>query len=222
MPGHPGPGAAGPREGDEPVSRTAEEWDDAYAERAASGATLWTAGPNRTVAEVLTDVAPGTAVDVAAGEGRHAVWLADRGWQVSAVDFSAIGLARAERAAAEAGTSLTTVCADVARWEPDQQVDLVLCAFLHLPSTVGHPMLRRFTRWIAPGGLLVLLGHDRDNLSDGTGGPQDDDVLWDRELLRTVAEEGGLEVVRSEQVRRPVDGAPRPAIDVLLVARRGR
>ena len=204
------------------MSRTAEEWNDAYAERAASGATLWTAGPNHTVAEVLADVAPGTAVDVAAGEGRHAVWLADRGWQVTAVDFSEVGLARAERAAADAGTPLTTVCADVARWEPDQQVDLVLCAFLHLPSPTGLPMLRRLAGWVAPGGLLVLLGHDRDNLTDGTGGPQDDDVLWDRALLRTVAEDGGLDVVRSEQVRRPVDGAPRPAIDVLVVARRGR
>jgi len=200
------------------MSRTAEQWDAAYAERAASGQTLWTAGPNATVASALADRPPGTALDVAAGEGRHALWLAEQGWQVTAVDFSGIGLDRAADAAAERGLDLTTVRADVTGWEPDRPFDLVLCAFLHLPTP--GTLLERLGRWVAPGGWLVALGHDRANLDHGVGGPQDPDVLWDTDLLAAAAGGAGLDVVRVGQVRRPVDGEPRPALDVLLVAHR--
>jgi hypothetical protein len=73
---------------------------------------------------------------------------------------------------------------------------------------------------VAPSGWLVLLGHDAANLHGGTGGPQDPDVLWEVDLLREAAAGAGLEVVRAGQVRRDVKDAARPAIDVLLVARR--
>ena len=66
----------------------------------------------------------------------------------------------------------------------------------------------------------MALGHDRANLDHGVGGPQDPDVLWDADLLAAAAAGAGLDVVRAEQVRRPVDGEPRPALDVLLVAHR--
>ena len=207
------------------MSRNPQEWDDRYAAAAGeSGGTLWTTGPNASLAAVLEDALagepPGSCVDVAAGEGRHAVWLAARGWQVWAVDFSRIGLERAEQAAAAAGATLTTVCADVTEWEPAEAVDLVLCTFLHLPSAVMRPLLVRLGLWVAPGGRLVLLGHDRANLDGGVGGPQDPDVLWDSDLLCTTAADAGLDLVRAEQVRRPVAGEPRPALDVLQVARR--
>ncbi|MGY2082912.1 class I SAM-dependent methyltransferase [Blastococcus sp. SYSU DS0539] len=67
----------------------AEDWDRRYAEQA-----QWSTGPNDLVAELLANLRPGRAVDLAAGEGRHALWLADRGWQVTAVDFSGVGLDR--------------------------------------------------------------------------------------------------------------------------------
>jgi len=200
------------------MSRTAAQWDEAYAERAASGQTLWTAGPNDTVASVLGDLACGTALDVAAGEGRHALWLAERGWQVTAVDFSGVGLDLAARTAAARGLHLDTVRADVTDWAPDGAFDLVLCAYLHLPSALSHPLLERMGHWVAPGGRLVTLGHDRANLDQGVGGPQDPDVLWDAGLLGTVAAAAGLDVARLEPVHRPVEGADRPALDVLLVA----
>ncbi len=202
------------------MSRTAEQWDAAYAEHAAGGQTLWTPGPNATVASVLADRPPGTAVDVAAGEGRHALWLAELGWQVTAVDFSAVGLDRAARAAADRGLGLATVCADVTTFQPDGPVDLVLCAYLHLPSATTRPLLERLGRWVAPGGWLVTLGHDAANIDQGVGGPQDPDVLWDSAGLRAAADSTGLEVIRAEQVRRPVEGENRPALDVLQVARR--
>jgi SAM-dependent methyltransferase len=207
------------------VSRNPQEWDDRYAEAAADrGSTLWTPGPNRALAaaveEELGDVSPGSCVDVAAGEGRHAVWLATRGWRVQAVDFSQVGLDRGREAAVAAGVDVQTVCADVTTWEPEEPVDLVLCAYLHLPAATTRPLLQRLGGWVAPSGWLVLLGHDAANLHGGTGGPQDPDVLWDVDLLREAAAGAGLEVVRAGQVRRDVKDAARPAIDVLLVARR--
>jgi SAM-dependent methyltransferase len=207
------------------MSRNPQEWDAKYAAAAGGpGSTLWTAGPNPGLAavleETLADEPAGSCIDVAAGEGRHAVWLAARGWRVWAVDFSRIGLERAEQAAAAAGVAVDTVCADVTEWEPAAPVDLVLCAYLHLPSAVIRPLLVRIGGWVAPGGRLVLLGHDLANLDGGVGGPQDPDVLWDSDLLRTAAADAGLDVLRSEQVRRVVAGEPRPALDVLQVARR--
>jgi SAM-dependent methyltransferase len=207
------------------MSRSPSEWDARYAAAAGGpGGTVWTAGPNAALAEVLDEALagtpPGVCVDVAAGEGRHAVWLARRGWRVQAVDFSRIGLEQVHRAAAAAGVEVETVCADVTGWEPPGPVDLVLCTFLHLPSATMRPLLNRLGSWVAPGGRLVLLGHDVANLTDGVGGPQDADVLWDTAMLRAAAAGAGLEVERAEQVRRPVSGEPRPALDVLLVAGR--
>ena len=207
------------------MSRTPQEWDAKYAAAAGGpGSTLWTAGPNPGLAAVLeetiADEPAGGCIDVAAGEGRHAVWLAARGWRVQAGDFSRIGLERAEQAAAAAGVAVDTVCADVTEWEPAAPVDLVLCAYLHIPSAVIRPLLVRLGGWVAPRGRLVLLGHDIANLDGGVGGPQDPDVLWDSDLLRTTATEAGLDVKRAEQVRRAVAGEPRPALDVLQVARR--
>ena len=176
--------------------------------------------PAAVLEETIADEPAGGCIDVAAGEGRHAVWLASQGWRVQAVDFSRIGLERADQAAAAAGVAVDTVCADVTEWEPAAPVDLVLCAYLHIPSAVIRPLLVRLGGWVAPRGRLVLLGHDIANLDGGVGGPQDPDVLWDSDLLRTTATEAGLDVKRAEQVRRAVAGEPRPALDVLQVARR--
>src|SRR4051795_9301593 len=106
----------------------AEEWDERYAER-----QQWSTEPNTLVAELLADLQAGDAVDLAAGEGRHALWLAERGWRVTAVDFSDVGLARGGwQPAAE---RVTWVTADVLGWQPPATgLDLVLLAYLHLPA----------------------------------------------------------------------------------------
>jgi SAM-dependent methyltransferase len=207
------------------MSRSASEWDARYAAAAEGpGRTVWTPGPNAALAaaldQALAGMPPGDCVDVAAGEGRHAVWLARQGWRVRAVDFSRVGLEQVSRAATAAGVAVETVRADVTAWQPAEPVDLVLCAFLHLPSATMRPLLHRLGTWVAPGGLLVLLGHDVANLEHGVGGPQDADVLWDAAMLQAAAVGAGLEVSRAEQVRRAVSGESRPALDVLLVAGR--
>ena len=74
---------------------------------------VWTANSNQFLVAEVAELAPGTALDLGAGEGRNAVWLAQRGWQVTAVDFSAVGLAKAAQLADAAGVTLTAICADV-------------------------------------------------------------------------------------------------------------
>src|ERR1022692_4898294 len=76
-------------------SMKSEEWDKRYAGQE----LVWTAEPNRFVVAELKDLAPGRALDLGAGEGRNAVWLASAGWQVTAVDFSAVGLDKGRRLA---------------------------------------------------------------------------------------------------------------------------
>ena len=188
----------------------AADWDRRYAE-----ARQWSGGPNALVAELLDDLPPGDAVDLAAGEGRHALWLADRGWRVTAVDFAEAGLARGRgRPGADA---VDWVVADVLGWSPSGSgLDLVLVAYLHLPSADIRALLERAVGWLRPGGRLLVLGHDVENLTAGVGGPQDPAILYDVDLLAPVA--GLLDVGRLEQVRRETPAGA--ALDTLLWGRR--
>jgi ubiquinone/menaquinone biosynthesis C-methylase UbiE len=86
-----------------------ERWDDRYR----TDELIWRAEPNRFLVEEVVGLAPGRALDLACGEGRNALWLAERGWQVTAVDFSAVGLAKAQRLASERALDLRWVEADV-------------------------------------------------------------------------------------------------------------
>jgi SAM-dependent methyltransferase len=188
----------------------AADWDARYAAQ-----QQWSTEPNALVAELLGDLPPGAAVDLAAGEGRHALWLAGRGWRVTAVDFSATGLARGRgRPGAD---RVTWVTADVLGWDaPPGSLDLVLVAYLHLPEAQTTALLRRAVGWLVPGGRLLVLGHDVDNVAHGVGGPQDPAILHSVRRLAPVAEL--LDVDRLEQVRRQTPAGT--ALDTLLLGRR--
>lgn len=188
----------------------AHAWDARYAER-----QQWSGEPNALVAELLAGLPPGAAVDLAAGEGRHALWLAGLGWRVTAVDFSATGLARGrERPGAE---RVEWVTADVLAWPgPEHPVDLVLVAYLHLPPPDLEDLLGRATGWLRPGGRLVVLGHDVDNVERGVGGPQEPAILHSVARLAPVA--ARLDVDRLEQVTRQTPAGT--ALDTLLSGRR--
>jgi ubiquinone/menaquinone biosynthesis C-methylase UbiE len=188
----------------------ADEWDQRYAER-----QQWSVEPNALVAELLDGLPPGNALDLAAGEGRHALWLAGRGWRVTAVDFSDVGL---DRGRGQPGADrVTWVTADVLAWTaPDASLDLVLVAYLHLPESDLLGVLERAVGWLRPGGRLLVLGHDVENLEHGVGGPQEPAILHSVERLAPVAEL--LAVDRLEQVRRETPAGT--ALDTLLWGRR--
>ena len=192
-------------------------WDQRY-----SGPDLvWGAGPNRFVTEEAAALPAGRAVDLGTGEGRNAIWLAERGWQVTAVDFSAAGLARAARLAAERGVSVDWVQADLLDYQPARgSCNLVLIAYIHLPAASLARVFRAAAAAVAPGGTLLVIGHDRDNITRGHGGPQDPDRLYTP--AEVTAELDGLAVRRAEQVMRPVrtPKGERTAIDTLVRAER--
>jgi SAM-dependent methyltransferase len=188
----------------------AEDWDERYAER-----QQWSAEPNAQIAELLADLPPGDAVDLAAGEGRHALWLTGLGWRVTAVDFSDLGLARGR--AQPGADRVTWVTADVTTWSAEPaSLDLVLVAYLHLAEAETAALLTRAVSWLRPGGRLLVLGHDVANPAAGVGGPQDPAILHSVDRLAPVA--GLLAVDRLEQVSRRTPAGT--ALDTLLLGRR--
>lgn len=114
------------------------------------------------------------------------------------------------------GTARPAVADATAADLGERQYDLVVVLYLHLPRAVVLPVLTRAAAAVAGGGRLLVLGHDRDNLTRGVGGPQDPDLLYDVDLLAAAAE--GLDADRLEQVARTVGEAT--AVDTLLVAHR--
>lgn len=202
----------------------AEGWDRRY-----SGKDLvWGADPNRWVEQECAPLPAGRALDLACGEGRNAIWLARRGWRVTAVDFSQVALARgAELAAASDGPgdggTIEWVRADVFTYAPEPKAyDLVVIAYLQVPPGPRRAVVRAAAQALAPGGRLVVVAHDSANLERGVGGPQDPDVLYTAQDLAgdLAGTAGEPAVLRAEAVRRPVltpDGE-RCAIDALFVA----
>ena len=199
----------------------ATDWDRRY-----EGADyVWAIEPNRFVAEQVLPLAPGRALDMGAGEGRNTVWLATRGWDATAVDFSAAGMAKAERLAADHGVTVTTVVADALAHEVGAQAwDLVLLSYLQLPTDERLAVVASAAAGVAPGGTMLIVAHDRTNLERGYGGPQDPDVLYDVDetVAAIAAADPGLTPVVATVVGRLVekDDGEHVALDTLVVARR--
>lgn len=195
----------------------AEDWDRRYA----TSELIWTAEPNRFLVAEIAGLAPGRALDLAAGEGRNAVWLARRGWEVTAVDFSAVGLDKARRLADAAGVAVTLVCADATQ-PIEGRYDLVVILYLQLPADQRRRAYRHAAGAVAPGGMLLVVGHDSTNLADGVGGPRDSAVLFTAADVVADLDGTGLTVRRAEAVLRPVttDDGERTAIDALVRAER--
>lgn len=190
-------------------------WDERYAQQE----SVWGGSANVFVVRALEARVPGRALDLACGEGRNALWLAELGWRVTAVDFSAVALAKGRAQADAAGVSVDWVEADVTEFQPEAGAfDAVVIAYLQLPVTVVKPVIARAAAAVAPRGVLIVVSHDAANLAEGVGGPQDPSVLHTvPQLVDAVAP---LTVVQAERVERRVPGADRPALDALVVATR--
>lgn len=197
----------------------AAAWDARY-----SGADLvWSSTPNVFVEEIVGPMPPGRALDVAAGEGRNAVWLAERGWDVTATDFSAVGLRRAEEVAARrlGGAGLRVVVADALAPAPAPEggggYDLVLFCYLQLPAPAWATALAHGVAAAAPGGRVLVVCHAERNLTEGVGGPQDPAVLHDPEAVLASAAGLPVEVERAQLRTRQVPDAGRDALDTVVM-----
>jgi len=215
----------------------AADWDARY-----SGADLvWSAGPNVWVRELCTPMTPGRAFDVAAGEGRNALWLVEQGWSVVAADFSAVGAQRmnqiADRRLTQRRSAFTAVVADATQPAPrppsDLMVDsgteresdgggpydLVLISYLHLPRTEWGEALAAAVRASSVGGVVLVVAHAVRNLTEGVGGPKDPTILLDPEDVIASAAQLPVDVELAQLRARDVEGADRPALDTVVLFR---
>jgi SAM-dependent methyltransferase len=195
------------------------DWDARYAEPG------WAFGtdPNDFLREQAHRLEPGGRVlCLAEGEGRNAVWLAERGHDVTAVDLARVGLEKAKRLAAERGVKIATVAADLAEFEFGEAAwDGIVSIFAHVPPAVRLRVHAQVLRALKPGGLLLLEAYRPRQLERGTGGPPDDARMLDLDRLRP--ELGTLEWLLAREVERDVRAGRYPtgrASTVQLVARR--
>ena len=175
-----------------------EDWNRRYLDREHEPA----AEPNRFVFAELAALAPGRALDLGCGMGRNAVWLAEGGWDVTAVDFSDVAVRRARRLAARRGVRVEWLLADLRDYAPPEGAfDLVLLAYVHLPREERRLVLRRAAAALAPGGTLLVVLYTPDDL---------------------VADLEGLAIERAERVTRTVetDEGEAEAVDALVRAQR--
>jgi 2-polyprenyl-3-methyl-5-hydroxy-6-metoxy-1,4-benzoquinol methylase len=192
-----------------------EDWDKRYA----SVENLWAVKPNRFLVAEVAELAPGRALDLACGEGQNGIWLASLGWKVTGVDYSEVAIEKARARADREGVEAEFVCADLLEYQPQpSSYELVLLLYFHLPPRELRTVLSQAQAALAEGGTIVVLGHDRTNITDGVGGPSDPAILYAPEEI--AAELTELEIVKATQVFRDVAGEERDAIDALVSAQR--
>jgi SAM-dependent methyltransferase len=190
-------------------------WDERHAARD----PIETHEPDPTLIVTCSGLRPGRALDLACGDGRNAIWLAANGWEVTAVDFSSVALDRAAASARAGGVTVTWQQRDLLDWQPAVRAfELVTLVFLHLPGDQRSVVYAAAAGAVAAGGRLLVVGHDRANLTEGVGGPQDPGVLFTADEVVAALPEGFV-VERAGTVRRG-DGPDRVPIDAVVVARR--
>lgn len=185
-------------------------WDTRYQEKD----LVWSAEPNRFLPPIVEGLDVGSALDLACGEGRNAIWLARQGWSVTGVDFSAVGIEKAKASGGD--TVVDWVVADVTSFVPDRAFDLVMIVYVHLEVDDMKRLFQRAVDALAPGGTLIGVGHALRNLAEGVGGPPYPDILWTEDRIAPLVE--GLNVIQLTEVLRPVEDSGVNAIDLLLQA----
>jgi SAM-dependent methyltransferase len=203
---------------DSATTRSRDFWEGRYRAAADDGTSLWGAGPNGWIAEQVGALAPtpGLAVDIGAGEGRNTRWLAERGWRVIATDFAPAAVEGIR--AATTGLMVDAVVADATSWTAPEPADLAILCYLQLPAESLVAAIAGAAVSLAPGGLLLGIWHDRDDIDRGLGGTMTPALRTTPEETRDAAEGAGLVIELSD--RRDRETVAGLACDCLLIARR--
>jgi SAM-dependent methyltransferase len=178
-----------------------EQFDQAFwDERYLSHTTLWSGNPNRHLVAETEKLTPGTALDVAAGEGADAIWLAGRGWQVTAVDISTVALERAAGYAAKAGADIAGRISwchqDLINWEPAQgQYDLISAQYLHLPRGPREVLFDHLAGAVASGGTLLIVGHHPSDMETTMPRPKMPELFFTGDEIADRLDPGQWEIV---------------------------
>jgi SAM-dependent methyltransferase len=175
------------------------DWDARYAEPG------WAFGtePNDFLREQAHHVPPGRVLCLAEGQGRNAVWLAQQGYAVTAMDQSSTGLEKAQQLARERGVRIDTVCADLTTYDIEPGVwQGIVSIFAHVPAAVRRRIHTGVLAGLAPGGVLLLEAYRPQQIGRGTGGPPDEERLLNLERLRP--ELGTLDWLLARELDRDV------------------
>lgn len=211
-----------------PASDPAEFWEARYRSTRGENGQVWSGRVNPSVEREAGPLAPGTALELGCGEGGDALWLARRGWTVTALDISATALAVGAAEAERTGLAdrIRWVQADLSTWQPSAEFDLVTAAFLHSPVALAREtVLRRAVTAVAPGGSLLVVGHAEPppgstlghHEHEGPPLPSPDEVLASLDLPGDWTTETNALVERSAVWR---DGSPVTLVDTVLHVRR--
>lgn len=187
---------------------TQEYWDNRYRTKPA----LWSGQPNSSLVSEASGLTPGTALEVGAGEGADAIWLARQGWTVTAVDVSAVALERAAGHAADAGPEVTERIRwerrDMLEWQvPQRSFDLVTAHYIHVPSGMRPELYRRLAGAVAPGGMLLVAAHHPSDLQTSVSRPQFPDLFFTGDDLAADLGADEWEVVTNAAPSREVKDA---------------
>jgi SAM-dependent methyltransferase len=211
---------------DQDLHFSQEFWDERYL----SADRLWSGQPNVQLVAQTAGLAAGDALDAGCGEGADAIWLASRGWTVTAVDVSAVALERGARHAADRGEEIAALITwqrkDLLSWDPaPQRFDLVTAHFMHLQEEALRVMHGRLAAAVRPGGTLLVVGHHPDDVHANIrrGGPGR--VFPSATEVAAGLDPDNWDIVVAEAIGREVtdlDGRPATAKDTVLRAVRRR
>ncbi len=178
-----------------------QAWDERYRSRPQT----WSGNPNPVLVAEVTDLPAGTALDAGAGEGADACWLAARGWRVTGIDLSTTALQRAAAQANRFGLDIIWEHADLTAHPPPGTYDLVTAHFLHLPPVPRQALFAHLAAAVAPGGTLLIVGHDPSDLHTTMPRPGLAEVGWTADdVADTLGDGWTIEVAEAR---------PRPATD---------
>lgn len=214
-------------EHEHPPARQPAITRDSYDELYRSAPAVWTGRPNGQLVVEATDLVPGTALDAGAGEGGDALWLASRGWRVTAVDFAPVALERGAAKAAELRLAdrIEWRHEDLEAWTPPERAfDLVTAHYLHAAWTDRDAMFRRLAAAVAPGGTLLVVGHQHgEEWGHGHASAHEAGALYTAEDVAAALDPAEWSGVVTETRDRDPGAAHRtgnPVPDTVLVARR--
>ena len=200
----------------------------AWEERYAAGGAIWSGRVNPQLEREAAGLRPGRALDIGSGEGADTIWLAQRGWSVTDLDFSTVALERAASHAAAAGVGERTEWrhVDVRTFDPasedaGERWDLVTSQFMHLPDGGMVDLTCRLADAVAPGGTLLVVGHHPDDLETGLRHGRASFMFTPEDLVPALdPETWELEVVEVRPRADEGHGEPRTVHDSVLRARR--
>jgi SAM-dependent methyltransferase len=176
-----------------------EAWDERYQSRP----SLWSGKPNPNLVSETQDLTAGSALDAGAGEGADAIWLAERGWRVTAIDVSTVALQRAAAHAAERGPEIADRIAwrqaDLRSWDSGAEgFDLVAAQYLQLPAALRTDVFGRLAAAVAPGGTLLIVGHHPSDLQTTVPRPPMPELFYTGDDIAALLDADGWEIVTND------------------------